>query len=189
MTILAQFDSRMSGRWTIVALVVATSAVVPSTVAATVAENESPLADAGLDQHAERGQSVLLDATGSRDPDGEIAAYEWRIETPGGSVVRPACADCGRTRFTADEVGEYAVTVTVTEPRRRTRCTWTSKRGMRLRLAEDLLPLRRLPQRIPSASTLRCGTPQRRTVPVTAPRTYSPGSRSTGPLRSVRIGR
>lgn len=105
----------MTGRLAVVALVVTTLAVVPGTGAAVPADNESPLADAGLDQQAERGENVHLDATGSRDPDGEISAFEWRIETPDGEVVRPACADCARTRFSVDQVGRYAVTVTVTD--------------------------------------------------------------------------
>lgn len=105
----------MTGRVAVVALVVTTLAVVPGTGAAVPVDNESPLADAGLDQQAERGENVHLDATGSRDPDGDVTGFEWRIETPDGEVVRPACADCARTRFSVDQVGRYAVTVTVTD--------------------------------------------------------------------------
>jgi hypothetical protein len=44
-----------------------------------VAANEPPLADAGLDQTVDRGATVLLDGTGSRDPDGEIVSYQWTV--------------------------------------------------------------------------------------------------------------
>lgn len=78
-----------------------------------LAVNEGPLADAGLDQKAEVGETVLLDATGSREPDGEIAAYEWRIETPRGNIVTPADPTDPRTRYVVHEPGRYEVTITV----------------------------------------------------------------------------
>lgn len=85
------------------------------TPAAAAVDNEAPLADAGLDQHVQRGATVLLDATGSRDPDGEIASYEWVIEAPDGTRMQPACATCPRTNFVAGQVGRYDVTVRVTD--------------------------------------------------------------------------
>lgn len=87
--------------------------VVPAGVAA--GGNEAPLADAGLDQEAEVGETVLLDATGSRDPDGHVGSYEWHIQTPGGTTVRPADPTDPRTRFVVREQGRYEVTVTVTD--------------------------------------------------------------------------
>ncbi|UPV99532.1 PKD domain-containing protein [Halorussus gelatinilyticus] len=77
--------------------------------------NEAPLADAGLDQDVRRGATVLLDATGSRDPDGRIERYEWSIRTPAGDEITPDCADCARTRFTPAETGRYRVTITITD--------------------------------------------------------------------------
>ncbi|MFC7057879.1 PKD domain-containing protein [Halovenus salina] len=47
-------------------------------------------------------------------------SYEWQIETPGGSTVEPACSTCMQTSFDANEVGEYAVSVTVTDDQGRT---------------------------------------------------------------------
>lgn len=78
-------------------------------------ENEAPLADAGLDQEVTKGATVLLDGTGSRDPDGRIASYRWAIWTPGNDTITPDCADCNRTRFTPTETGRYRVTLTVTD--------------------------------------------------------------------------
>ncbi|MFD1585676.1 PKD domain-containing protein [Halorientalis brevis] len=90
--------------------------VAPLTgVSAADVDSELPLADAGLDQQTPVGATVQLDATGSRDPDGTIAAYNWTIETPNGSTVTPACRSCGRTSFRPYRIGQYNVTVTVTD--------------------------------------------------------------------------
>lgn len=78
-------------------------------------ENEPPLADAGLDQHADVGETVLLDANGSRDPDGTIASYEWNIETPNGTTMEPQDPSDPRTRFVVNEPGRYDVTIVVTD--------------------------------------------------------------------------
>lgn len=93
-------------------LLVASPATATTTAAAT---GEPPLAEAGLDQTVQRGAGVILDAGGSRDPDGEVTGYDWRIEAPNGTTLTPECSDCERTRFTADAVGEYNVTVEVTD--------------------------------------------------------------------------
>lgn len=98
-------------------LAVAAVAVAPTgaTETGTAAGNEPPLADAGLDQQVDPGTTVLVDATGSRDPDGTVAEYAWRIEAPNGSTVLPACPDCARTRFTPRRTGTYEVDLTVTD--------------------------------------------------------------------------
>jgi hypothetical protein len=78
-------------------------------------ENEPPLAEAGLDQEVPVNATVYLDATGSRDPDGTVASYEWSIERPDGNQIEPACVDCPRTEFQVTTNGTYEVTVTVTD--------------------------------------------------------------------------
>ncbi len=95
---------------TVVLLVLATVCLPPITVA-----NEPPLADAGLDQHVARGSTVLLDATGSHDPDGHIEQYEWSIQTPDGRTITPNCRTCPRTQFHPNAVGRYTVSLTVTD--------------------------------------------------------------------------
>ncbi|WP_336001820.1 PKD domain-containing protein [Halorientalis halophila] len=79
------------------------------------AGNEPPLADAGLDQAVAANETVRLDATGSRDPDGNVTAYQWEIETPDGRTVAPDCPTCGTTSFRPTMPGRYNVTVTVTD--------------------------------------------------------------------------
>nr|QNO50539.1 hypothetical protein HGEBJNHG_00012 [Methanosarcinales archaeon ANME-2c ERB4] len=43
----------------------------------TAVDQKPPIADAGSDQAVLIGTAVVLDASGSTDPDGEIAKYEW----------------------------------------------------------------------------------------------------------------
>ncbi|WP_128477876.1 PKD domain-containing protein [Halorussus pelagicus] len=98
-----------------VLLVVTTTAAGTLAVNDATSANEAPLADAGLDQDVRKSATVLLDATGSRDPDGRIERYDWSIRTPAGDTVAPDCADCARTRFSPTETGRYRVTITVTD--------------------------------------------------------------------------
>ncbi|WP_049970957.1 PKD domain-containing protein [Haladaptatus cibarius] len=91
-------------------LLLTTSLVPPTTTA-----NESPLADAGLDQSVTRGATVLLNAQGSYDPDGEIERYEWSITMPDGTTRTPDCETCPRTRFRPNSVGTYTVSLTATD--------------------------------------------------------------------------
>jgi hypothetical protein len=78
-------------------------------------ENQSPLADAGLDQSATVGSTVYLDGGGSLDPDGEIVAYRWEIERPDGSTTTPANASDPTTWFSPTVTGKYAITLSVTD--------------------------------------------------------------------------
>jgi hypothetical protein len=105
-----------------VVLVVGAVGSVPVTVASADSNtdsvdsdenNEAPLADAGLDQEVPVNATVYLDASGSRDPDGSIASYEWSIERPDGTPTSPRCDTCPQSEFQAGMVGTYAVTVTV----------------------------------------------------------------------------
>jgi hypothetical protein len=95
----------------LITLIIVLCVAIGPTAAST--GNEIPLADAGLDQIVELGTTVVLDATGSRDPDGSIVAFEWTIETPRGRVITPATATQPRTTFPATEPGVYRVTITV----------------------------------------------------------------------------
>jgi outer membrane autotransporter protein len=57
------------------------------TVSITVAPNQLPLADAGVDQGPiDAGQTVTLDGTGSSDPDGDPLSYSW-VQLSGPTVT------------------------------------------------------------------------------------------------------
>jgi len=77
--------------------------------------NTPPLAEAGLDQQVEQNTTVHLDAGGSVDPDGNLTGYEWSVEAPDGTSLRPDCRTCPRTQFVPDQVGQYNVSVIVTD--------------------------------------------------------------------------
>jgi len=47
------------------------------TVAVNVTVPEAPVADAGLDQRVKEGQTVMLNGSGSHDPDGTISLVQW----------------------------------------------------------------------------------------------------------------
>ncbi len=61
--------------------------------------NIYPRADAGEDRTVSQGAEVTLDAAGSEDPDGSIAAYAW--EQTAGPDVALAASDTARPRFAA----------------------------------------------------------------------------------------
>jgi hypothetical protein len=52
----------------------------------TLVSNRAPQAFAGFDQTVLAGSDVLLDGSGSSDPDGNGLTYAWRIRQPGGEV-------------------------------------------------------------------------------------------------------
>ncbi|WP_336326823.1 PKD domain-containing protein [Halovenus sp. HT40] len=74
---------------------------------------DRPFAEAGLDRTVSVGETVYLDAYGSRAAAGTLTAYEWRIERPDGTTTTPACSTCELTQFRPTEPGQYNVTVTV----------------------------------------------------------------------------
>ena len=66
------------------------------------ATNQAPVADAGQNQSVYEGAAVFLDASGSSDADGSIAAYQW--QQTGGTGVTLANAATARSSFTAPVV-------------------------------------------------------------------------------------
>ena len=66
------------------------------------ATNQAPVADAGQNQSVYEGAAVFLDASGSSDADGSIAACQWR--QTGGTSVTLANAATARSSFTAPVV-------------------------------------------------------------------------------------
>lgn len=75
---------------------------------ATVEANNSPVADAGLDQTAMKGEMIAFDGSGSFDSDGSIVSYQWAFgdgNTDSGMVVTHS--------YSAS--GIYIATLTVTD--------------------------------------------------------------------------
>jgi PKD repeat protein len=70
---------------------------------------EPPVADAGVDQTINKGDTVQFDASASYDPDGTIVSYEWDFGdgSPIGTGVNPT--------HIYHAPGNYTVTLTVTD--------------------------------------------------------------------------
>lgn len=77
--------------------------------------NQPPTASAGVDQHITLPQdSVLLDGTGSADPDGRIAAFRWtKLSGPLSSSI--SYADSPKTLVNAMTAGVYQFELSVTD--------------------------------------------------------------------------
>ncbi len=83
--------------------------------------NAAPSADAGVPQNVSLGSTVLIDGSGSSDPDGDQLSASWRlVQSPGssslsaGSVV--AIPGTLRAEFVPDVVGNYTVELIVQDP-------------------------------------------------------------------------
>lgn len=79
------------------------------TMTVTVIDDVPPVADAGPDQEVEAGTTVSFDGSGSSDNVG-IASYEWEF-TDGSLVTLTGVSP----DYTFDNVGEFTVTLTVTD--------------------------------------------------------------------------
>jgi hypothetical protein len=79
--------------------------------------NLIPVADAGTDETVEPGELVLLDGTGSYDPDENYPlAYAWQIlSKPEGSAAALNDPETVTASFTADLPGDYMVQLVVTD--------------------------------------------------------------------------
>lgn len=78
--------------------------------------NAAPSARIGLDPSSPTiGEKVLVDASASKDPDGDTLQYLIRVEGPSGDEVARVDSSEGSLRFRADRKGTYLITATVTD--------------------------------------------------------------------------
>src|SRR5690606_39126642 len=106
---VAQYAYRTSGTYTVTLTGRANSGTATSTdsLRLTVVVNEPPVAEAGEDQIVTSSE-VRFDGTGSFDPDGAIASYQWDFgDGNGGSGPTPV--------HVYQRPGQYLVTLTVTD--------------------------------------------------------------------------
>jgi hypothetical protein len=89
----------------------------PATVMVTATRaNQAPLAKAGEDITAVNGVEVVLNGTGSSDPDGDLIVYRWAFATrPAGSMATLTGANTPRPSFTPDVTGSYVVSLSVSD--------------------------------------------------------------------------
>ena len=67
-----------------------------------VATNRAPIANAGPDRNVDETTTIVLDGTGSWDPDGDILSYSWR--QTGGPNVGLADGNTATPSFTSPDV-------------------------------------------------------------------------------------
>ena len=88
-----------------------TVAFVPLTVI-----NQCPVADGGEDRLVTIGETVVLDGSGSLDPDGGEITYSWSlVEKPQGSGVELLNPNSCNTSITPDLHGDYLVQLVVSD--------------------------------------------------------------------------
>jgi hypothetical protein len=78
--------------------------------------NSVPTADAGADQTVVAGETVVLDGSGSSDPDGDALSFRWMLTgSPAGSTAALADPLARVTSFVVDRPGDYAVQLVVND--------------------------------------------------------------------------
>lgn len=78
--------------------------------------NNEPIADAGDDSASQVGMVVLLDGTGSYDPDGDALWYDWQFaDKPTGSSASLADKDEEKPQLSPDVAGVYRLTLVVSD--------------------------------------------------------------------------
>jgi hypothetical protein len=89
--------------------------LVVETVPDQASDNSPPTADAGADLTVDEGAAVVLDASGSSDPDaGDSLSYAWSVADDAGTGVSLSDAGTATPEFTAPEVsGEATLTFEV----------------------------------------------------------------------------
>ena len=91
------------------------SAIATVTISV-ISINDAPIADAGPDLTGNVGNAVMLDGSGSYDPEGANLSYEWLIlSRPDNSVVDLNDSKLQSPYFVPDEAGTYQLQLTVND--------------------------------------------------------------------------
>ena len=91
------------------------SASDPDTAVITAtSQNRPPVAVAAANAvSVPTGTTVLLDGSGSSDPDGDTLTYQWSLQVPAGSSAVLSAFNQVNSSFVADQAGSYVVTLVV----------------------------------------------------------------------------
>jgi len=77
--------------------------------------NQAPVARPGSSRTVSTGASVVLDGSGSSDPEGTALTFSWTLQVPTGSTAVLSSATVSQPSFTADIAGAYVATLTVSD--------------------------------------------------------------------------
>ncbi len=115
-TINPSFVADRAGSYTL-ALVVGDGTTSSAADTVTIStSNSAPVANAGPDQSARVGDTVVLDGRASSDVDGDTLSYAWRIvSAPGGSSAALIDPTTVQPRLTIDVAGSYELELTVSD--------------------------------------------------------------------------
>ncbi len=84
--------------------------------AGTSEQNDPPTAAATANSSSVAvGTDVMLDASGSEDPNGDELSFSWTLTTPDGSEASLSDPSVAQPTFTPDVAGEYVATVEVSD--------------------------------------------------------------------------
>ncbi len=84
---------------------------LPNFTTVTVVENQAPIADANGPYVVDEGTTLILDGTGSTDPNGDPLSYAWDLDGDGNTDDSTA----SQPTWTFMEDGVYTVTLTVSD--------------------------------------------------------------------------
>ena len=117
-TVNPSFTVDMLGDY-VIELVVFDSLDAQSEVAQVVIDtyNTAPIADAGTGQTVHPRDTVILDGSGSSDPEEDYPlAYSWQFASkPEGSIAELSDANTVSPSFTVDMLGDYVIELVVTD--------------------------------------------------------------------------
>lgn len=85
-------------------------------VAFQLATNVAPVADAGVPQNVLVGSTVTMNASNSRDSNGDVLSYSWSFTSrPNGSITSLTNPTAVNTTFVPDIVGTYTLSLVVND--------------------------------------------------------------------------
>lgn len=78
--------------------------------------NVKPIADAGINQTANAGDTIYLDGSNSSDGNNDPLTYFWSIVSkPAGSTAELSSSSASNLYFTADKAGSYIISLVVND--------------------------------------------------------------------------
>ncbi|RDH88354.1 MAG: hypothetical protein DIZ77_16760 [endosymbiont of Seepiophila jonesi] len=114
----ASFTPDLTGQYR-VQLIVSDGLLLDSREVAFQVENQVPVADAGPDLSVLIGEALILNGSGSHDPDRDLIRYRWTLaQTPAGSALVQddiGNATTPEPSFTPDLAGLYELALVVTD--------------------------------------------------------------------------